>query len=171
MSELVIVLFLLIPVFVVIVILNRSQKAHRKKEQEKLAGYVDPVIKNAGLAPSYHKHLVSQYIAIDETERKLLLVNWKGTGFSHELHRLDDIKTLSVQTIRQNVLEEAKAKPEIVTAQIGIEFTLHKTEEKRFLTFYNHIDHSVSQIADFTKEATQLCDKLKTLKAVKPSNV
>ena len=171
MSELVIVLFLLIPIFVVISILNRSQKKHRRKEQEELAGYINPVIKEAGLAPTYQKRLAQQYIAIDEAKRTLLLVNWKETGFAHELHRLDDIKTLSVQTIRQNVLAEAKAKPEIVTSEIGVEFTLQKTEEKRFLTVYSHLKHNISQIADFTTEATQLCDKLKKLKAAKPLNV
>jgi len=170
MSEVIIVLLLLVPVLIAIFILNRSQRKHKRNEQEKLLNYVDPVIKETGISPDFRKQLVHQFIVMDEKKRKLLLVNWKDFEFSHELHSLQEIKSLSVQTVKQNMIEEGTSKPDIVTTQVGIEMKL-QNDEKRFLVFYNHTVHSVFQIPEMTAEATALCGKVNSLKTLKPSKV
>lgn len=170
MSEVIIVLLLLIPVVLVILILNRSQRKHKRNEQEKLSNYVDPIVKEMGISPDFRKQLVHQIVVMDEKKKNLLLVNWKDFEFSHELHNLEEIKSLSVQTVKQNIIEEGTSKPDVVTTQVGIDIKL-QNEERRFLVFYNHTVHTVFQIQEMTAEANALCGKVNSLKTLKPSKV
>lgn len=167
MSEVIIVLIILAPVFIVVAILNRSRKRQEKAEQEKLATYLRPLLSKINGSPAYERKLVYQYLVLDEKEGKLLVVNWKDVDFSHEWHRLEDFRSLSVQTIRQDVAKDGSARAETITAAIGIEMTRKETAEKMFLTFYSHLEHSIYQMADFTTDAGQLCEKLNAVKTGK----
>jgi len=151
MSEIVgIALLLLVPIFIVIAILNIANVKRRKKAQNRIHEYITEATKKTGITIHYQKQLIHQTIIIDEKSRKLLIIDHKGIAFSYDLCPLDTVKRIEV--IHQ--------KQEHITTKIGVELSLGKTGEEKFLTLYDYVEHNIYQLADFEREARQLQDKI-----------
>ncbi|HEX6430294.1 MAG TPA: hypothetical protein VF008_21530, partial [Niastella sp.] len=92
MSDIVITLLLIVPIFIVIVILNKGNKNRRKKAQKRINAYITEATRQTGITNYYRKQLIHQTVIIDESSRKLLIIEHKGEAFSHDLYPLDVIK-------------------------------------------------------------------------------
>jgi len=160
MSEIVIVLLLLVPVFLVVAILNRSHKKQKKKAQDRLSDYLNERTEELGMKHSFRKQLVHQLVIIDDIARKILVVSGRDQ-FSHELYSLDFIKTLRVVNQKQSfIVDEKSKKSETITTQVGVEIAFEKPQKEIFLTLYDHVEHNIFQMADLEKEAWQLHERI-----------
>jgi hypothetical protein len=99
-------------------------------------------------------------VIIDEKARKLLLVEHDGL-YTYDVYPLDAIKDNQVVNHKQSFITEGKGqKQEHVTTRIGVELTFKMVDGDKFITFYDHLEHNVYFLADFEKEAHQLCEKI-----------
>ena len=160
MSEIVIILLLLAPVLLVVLILNNSRKKQKKKKQEKLTAYLHSITDEAGMKHSFQKQLIHQMVIIDESSRKIIVVNQREPHLSHEQYSLDFIKMLKVTNLKQSIAGEQNKKAEVITTEIGVEITFEKPDKEVFLVFYDHIEHNIFQMADLEKEAWQMHERI-----------
>jgi hypothetical protein len=155
MSEIVIALLLIIPVLLVIAALSYSHKKKKRKKQDKLSVYLHNATGGSGFKPTFQKHLVHQLVLIDESLRKILVVN-HHENLSHEQLSLDYIKTVKVVNLKETIKGDDQKRSEVITTQIGVEISFEKPEKEIFLVVYDHIDHNIFQMADLEKEAREL---------------
>ena len=156
MSEIVIIASLLAPVLLVLFILNRSRNKQRKKAKDRLAAYLHEITNENGMRHGFQKQLAHQMVTIDESSRKVLIVDHRENDLTHELHSLDFIKTLKVVNLKQTIPHERNKTTEVITTQIGVEIVFEKPEKEIFLVFYDHTEHNIFQMAELEKEAWQL---------------
>lgn len=155
MSEIVIALLLIIPVLLVIAILSYSHKKKKRKKQDKLSAYLHNATNESGFKPSFQKHLVHQLVLIDEGSRKILVVN-HYENLSHEQLFLDYMKSVRVINLKETIKADDQKRTEVITKQIGVEISFEKPEKEIFLVVYDHIEHTIFQMADLEKEAREL---------------
>lgn len=157
MSDILITLLLLVPILIVIAILNYASKKHKKRVKDKILAYLQEVSKQAGIVSNYQKHLIHQTVAIDEKSRKLLIVEHEGIFFSHDIYAFDDISDIKMVHQKQSVGSDEKGrKTEQLTTKIGLEISPGKKGTTTFLTFYDHIEHNIYQMARLEQEALEL---------------
>ena len=160
MSEIVIVLLLIVPVLLVIVILSRSHKKQKKKQMDKLSAYLFEATDGFGSKIDFQKHLVHQFIVIDETSRKLLIVDHRE-NLSHECLSLEYMRSAKVVSLKDTVrANDQNKKTETITKQIAVELAFERPEKEILLVVYDHIEHNIFQMADLEKEAGELCKVL-----------
>ena len=160
MSEIVIIASLLAPVLLVIFILNKSRNKQRKKTQDRLAGYLHEIANENGMKHGFQKQLIHQLVTIDESSRKILVVDHRENDLWHELHSLDFIKTLKVMNLKQTIPHERNKTTEVITTQIAVEIAFEKPEKEIFLVFYDHTEHNIFQMAELEKEAWQFHERI-----------
>ena len=165
MSDLVITLLLIVPILIVIVILNRTNKRRKKKAQKIINTYIAEVTRQTGITNYFRKQLIHQTVIIDESNRKLLIVDHKGDAFAYNVYPLDAINNILKVNKTQSFMPEGKGqKQEHITTNIGVELTFEKKDAGQFLILYDHLEHSIHQMADFEKDAGQLHDKIRKVK-------
>lgn len=156
MSDILIALLLLVPIFIVIAILRNASKKQKKKAQHKISTYLSQVAEEAGIVNNHQKQLIYQTVVIDEKNRKLLVIEHEGFLFSHDIYAFGDIGDIRMIHQKQTIdRAEKDRKKEHLTTKIGLEISLKKGLSK-FLTFYDHMEHSIFQMAGFEKEAVEL---------------
>lgn len=162
MSDLVITLLLIVPIFIVIVILNKVNKKRKKIAQKRINTYITEATSQTRITNYYRKQLIHQTVIIDESSRKLLIVDHKDDVFSHEVYPLDAIKGAFIIKDSQSYTPEGKGqKQEHIITKIGVKVVFDKSSAEQFLVFYDYQEHNIYQMADFEKEACQLHDKIK----------
>lgn len=160
MSEIVIILLLLAPVLLVVFILNNSRKKQKKKKQEKLSAYLHSITDQAGMKHSFEQQLIHQMVIIDESSRKIIVVNQREHHLSHEQYSLDFIKTVKVVNVKQTIPGEQNKKGEVITTEIGVEIVFEKPDKEVFLVFYDHTEHTIFQMAELEKAASQMQERI-----------
>jgi hypothetical protein len=151
-----------VPIVIVIVTINITNKRRRKKTQKRINTYITEATRQTGITNYYRKQLVHQTVIIDENSRKLLIIDHKGEVFSHDAYPLDVLKGSFIMNDKQSFTPEGKGqKPEHITTRIGVKVTFEKNGTEQFLTLYDYLEHSIYQMADLEKEACQLHDKIK----------
>jgi hypothetical protein len=157
MSEILIALLLIVPVLLVIAILSRSHKKEKKRQMDKLSAYLFEVTDGFGSKIDFQKHLVHQFIVIDETSRKLLIVD-HHENLSHECLSLEYMRSAKVVILKDTIrADDQSKKTETITKQIGVELVFERPEKEIVLVVYDHIEHNIFQMADLEKEAGELC--------------
>ena len=160
MSEIVVALLLLAPVLLVVLLLINSRKRQKKKTQEKLSAYLRGIADQVGIKYSFQKELIHQIVIIDESSRKILVIDHREHPLSHEQFSLDFIKTLRVVNLKQTIRNEQDKKAEVITTQIGVEIAFEKPDKEILIVFYDHIEHNIFQMAELEKEAWQLHENI-----------
>lgn len=156
MSEIIIALLLIVPVLLVIAVLSYSHKKKKQKKQDKLSAYIRDIAGLKDVKPGFQKHLVHQLVLIDNTSRKILVVN-HHENLSHEQLSLDYIRSAKVVSLKETIrTDDQNKKTEVITTQIGVEVCFEKPEKEIFLIVYDHIEHNVFQMADLETEAREL---------------
>src|SRR3954463_12064643 len=108
MSDVVIVLMLLVPIAIVIFILNKAVKRRKKKAQKRINAYITEATRQTGITNYYRKQLVHQTVIIDESSRKLLIIDHKGEAFSHNVYPLDALNGSLIINDKQFFMPEGK---------------------------------------------------------------
>ncbi|WP_207515139.1 hypothetical protein [Longitalea luteola] len=156
MSDIVIILLLIVPILIVVVILNSANKRRKKRAQKKINSFIAEATRQTGISNYFRKQLLHQTVIIDERLRKLLIVEHNGV-FSFDVYPLDAIKNNVV--VNQNMTftpQGGGQKQEHVTTRVGLELSFKKSDDRKFLTLYDHHEHNVYLMADLEKEAHQL---------------
>lgn len=164
MSEILIALLLIIPVLLVIAVLSYSHKKKKRKKQDKLSAYLHNATGGSEFKPSFQKHLIHQLVLIDDSSRKILVVN-HHESLSHEQLSLDYIKTVKVVNLKETIKADDQKRTEVITRQIGVEISFEKLEKEIFLVVYDHIEHNIFQMADLEQEARELQEVITKAKA------
>jgi hypothetical protein len=160
MSDIVIALFLLVPIAIVIIILNSANKRRKKKAQKMINAFITEATRQTGITNYYRKQLVHQTVIIDERNKKLLLVEHNGI-YSFDAYPLDAVKNVLVINETKSFMPVGKGqKQENLTTKIGLEITFKKNDEEKFVTLYNYLEHNIYMMRDFEKEAHELRDKI-----------
>lgn len=160
MSDIVIALFLLVPIAIVIIILNSANKRRKKNAQKKINAFITEATRQTGITNYYRKQLVHQTVIIDERNKKLLLVDHNGI-YSFDVYPLDAVKNVLVINETKSLMPAGKGqKQENLTTKIGLKITFKKNDEEKFVTLYNYLDHNIYMMRDFEKEAHELRDKI-----------
>jgi hypothetical protein len=150
-----------VPIIIVVVTINITNKRRRKKAQKKINAYITEATRQTGITNYYRKQLVHQTVIIDENSRKMLIIDHKGDAFLHNTYPLDALKGALIND-KQSFTPEGKGqKPEHITTRIGVKVTFEKNGTEQFLILYDYLQHSIYQMADLEKEACQLHDKIK----------
>jgi hypothetical protein len=162
MSDIIIALLLIVPIIIVVVTINRTNKRRKKKAQKRINAYITEATRQTGITNYYRNQLVHQTVIIDESSRKMLIIDHKGEAFSHNAYPLDALKGSLIMNDKQSFTPEGKGqKPEHITTRIGVKVTFEKNGTEQFLVLYDYLEHSIYQMADLEKEACQLHDKIK----------
>jgi hypothetical protein len=162
MSDIVITLLLIVPIIIVIVIINNANKRRKKKAQKRINAHIGEATRQTGITNYFRKQLIHQTVIIDESNRKLLIIDHKGDAFSFNAYPLDAINSILTINKTQSFIPEGKGqKQEHIITNIGIELTFEKKYAEQFLVLYDHLEHSIHQMADFKKEAGQLHDTIR----------
>lgn len=161
MTDIGIALLLLVPIVIVILILNYSTKQRKKKAQKRINAYISEATRQTGITNYFRKQLVHQTVIMDEKHRKLLLVEHKDEVYSFDLYPLDAVKNVLVLNETQSFTPAGKGqKQEHLTKRIGLEITFKKSEEEKFLTLYDYLEHNIYLMHELEKEAHELRDKI-----------
>ncbi len=161
MSVLSVAILVLIPVCLVIAFLNHNSKKRKKIGQEKLSVYLQAVIEQTGIVPAYQKRLIHQLVVLDEKNRKLLLIDHKNSTFSYNLYPFDSIKNIKVLQQKQTMTLDKGQKSETYITHIGVGVTLENPGTELLLTSYDHVEHTIYQMADYEKEAWEVYENMK----------
>lgn len=160
---------LVVPIVVVIALLKYAQGKQKKKSRAKVAAYLHKVTEQAEIIPSYQKRLVHQLVIVDEQNRKLLVIGHRNATLSHDVFSLDETNSIKVFNHKKTLMaSENDRKPETFTTQIGVELTIEKTGTQQFLTLYDHVEHSIYNMAELEKEAWQLKERIARAKNGEP---
>jgi hypothetical protein len=160
MSDIVIALFLLVPIVIVVLLLSNINKQRKKKAQKKINALISEATRQTGITNYFRKQLTHQTVIIDEKSRKLLLVEHNSV-FSFEAYPLEALKNVLVINETNSFMPEGKGqKQEHLTTRIGIKVTLKKNEEEKFLTLYDYTEHNIYMMRDLEKEAHELREKI-----------
>jgi hypothetical protein len=164
MSEIFIVLILLIPIAIGAILVNSSHKKQKKKKQEAYLKNLEQVKAETGFHPTYTKHLHTQLIALDEVNRKLLVIDNKNDVYSHTLFDLTDLKSYDLKHVKETVLLEGGKKSETFTSLMGLDIVpAANGERSKLIVFYDHHEHNIMSIQVIEKEALQLKERIRGL--------
>jgi hypothetical protein len=161
MSEVMIALLLLVPIFIVVIILNTVHRSSKKKIQAKIHQYITEVMRENAIVSHYHKQFIHQTVILDEKSRRLAVIDHKEEPFSFEAYHLSHIDSVQVVHQKLTVMEDDKGKKtDNITTNIGVELKSDKAEAAKMITLYDYVDHSIHQMPDFEKEAWHLKDRI-----------
>jgi hypothetical protein len=163
MSELFIVLILMIPIVIGAILVNSSHKKQKKKKQDAYLKYLNQVIAGTGFNPTYKKILHTQMLALDEVNRKLLLIDRKNDAYSHAFFDLTALKSYDLKHVKETVLLEGGKKSETFTSLMGLDLIPGNGESSKLIVFYDHHEHNIMSLQVIEKEALQMKDRIKEL--------
>ena len=169
MSTVWIMVLLIVPIAAVIIALNLTHKRQKQKVDKRNKAYLHQVMTQTGIINGFQKELVHQLVLLDDTKRRLLIIDHVNHTYSHTLYELDDIKGIELINLKRFIpSHEGNKKSESYTSQIGLEIISgNGTPSKQLLVFYDHIKHSVYLMAEMEKKAKQLQQRIKEAKAKK----
>jgi len=169
MSDILIVLMLLVPIFIVVVILNYAGRKRKRNDRSRILEYIVAVARRTGIACDHHHQLAYQTVIIDEKNRKLLIIDHARAVFSYDEYSLDEIREVKVEHHKQVFMQEGKGnKQEHITTKIGLELIVEKDSEHKFLTVYDYVAHSIYQMKDFENEALGLKTRIEQASRAEP---
>lgn len=152
-TYLLIAIFIALGITIFILIKNQRKKSNialRKHEE-----IIGNILIETNTKADFRKQLIYQNIIIDINAQKLLLIDHRNARYSYDLVKFADIKNSKLKSITESIQNDGgKGKPEIITKQIGLEFTLSgKQQDPPLMIFYDVNRHNIYVQADMEKEA------------------
>lgn len=156
MSDLLIITLLLLPAVIVGFILTRHQRRQKKKREKGFLEYLHSIQGEIRINISRHWHLVHQLVALDEVNKKLLVIDQHNDQYSHAEFRLKDLKSYLVKYLKETNETGPSDKTGQVTSQIGIELVPAGNGDRKLIVFYDHVAQNINLRDDMEKEAFRL---------------
>jgi hypothetical protein len=137
---------------------KQSKKNKSGINKEKIALNLLRVKHDLGVRASFETHLVHQTLVLDESGRKILVVNNKN--FTSELHPLDAIRSLKVMNNKEAILQGEKRKPSIAVKTVSLEMFFENHDRPVLVTVYDHNVHAPAQLEAMEKHAWYLHEQI-----------
>ena len=163
MSELFIVLLLIVPIAIGVLLVNSSHQKQKKKKQDAYIGYLNQVKNTTGVNPTYTKQLHTQMLALDEVNRKLLVIDQHEGNYNYALFDLPTLKSYELKHVKETVMLEGGKKSETFTSLVGVNLVPAGAERGKLIVFYDHQEHNVMAMQVIEKEALLFHNKIKAL--------
>jgi hypothetical protein len=160
MFEIILALLSLLLIIAAVVI-YRKQPAKNSIhiDPEKLALNLLRIKHDRGIKASFETALVHQTLILDESARKMLVVN--NNSFLSEVYPLDAITSLKVVNTKQAILPaRGERRSTIITKLISLEMSFDNPERKVTMSVFDHNLHDVSQIQVMEKHAWYLHEQI-----------
>lgn len=160
MFEIIMIAFAVMVVVLLVAFYPKQSKRNKTGiNKEKTALNLLRVKHDLGVRASFETHLVHQTLVLDESGRKILVVNNKN--FTSELHPLDAIRSLKVVNNKEAVLAGAeKRKPSIATKTVSLEMLFENHDRPVLVTVYDHNVHVPAQLEAMEKHAWYLHEQI-----------
>jgi hypothetical protein len=165
MSQTVVALLLLLPIALFILFLNRSGKSRYKKREAGYLNYLKQVKEETGIHVNFKQLLHQQLVVLDETNKKLLVIDGENGYYSYSLFKGHDLKSFDIKYVKQSFILDAKTKKsETITLRSGLEIvSLLPDQPVIFISFYDHEAHNNILLDILQKEAIRLQERIRAL--------
>lgn len=155
-------LCVLLPIVAVIVWLNMSLKRRKRKAEAGRHAYYKLIAGETGFTSSFHVNLIYQLVILDESSRKMLVIDQNDNSYVHALFSLEEIRSVQVLNIKK-IIEPTgtSGKAESFTDRIALEILPGKNGDPgKHIIFYDRMRHSIYEMSGLEKEAEQLKERI-----------
>jgi hypothetical protein len=160
MFEIIIIAFVLLILILLVVFYPKSSKKNKiENNSQKIALNLLRVKHDLGVKASFETHLVHQTLVLDESGRKLLVVNNKN--FTSEVHPLDAIRSLKVINTTSGMLPGRQNNKESgITKTISLEMLFENHDRPVIVMVFDQSVHAPAQLEAMEKHAWYLHEKI-----------
>lgn len=154
MSTIIVALIIIGGIVVITSVLVYINKKHSKEKREKLLQRFSQLGSEYQLTYASQEIFKERIIGLDGVHRKLLVLEDKDGGQSHQIIHLEEVSNCSVKKVHAAISADAKQKNiDSPLQSIALQFDFKDKKPALLLPFYDSIANHVFEIAELEAKA------------------